>query len=111
MWVISFKTIKKHCLNFMQKAGIMVIIRTKTQQIMLEATIWSQAVHNHGMSLAVFFTPVVALDFVLYQELVIFSFEIQEFLVKSSITSIKVPLYSSSVSVKVVNITESVVLH
>ena len=34
---------------------------------MLEATISSQIVYNQGMQLAVFFTPVVALDFVLYQ--------------------------------------------
>ena len=43
---------------------------------MLEATFWSQVVYNQGMLLAVFFTTVVALDFVLYQELVIFSFAI-----------------------------------
>ena len=55
---------------------------------MLEATIWSQVVYNKGMYHAVFFTPVVALDFDLYQQLVIFSFPIQEYLVKLSITSI-----------------------
>ena len=61
---------------------------------MLEATIWSQVVYNQGMLLAVFFTTVVALDFVLYQELVIFSFAIWECLVKLLITLIKVSLYS-----------------
>ena len=50
MWVISFKVISKHCLNFIQKAFVMVeVIRTKTQSIMLEATIWSQVVNNQGM--------------------------------------------------------------
>ena len=43
---------------------------------MLEATICSQVVYKHGVKLAVFFTPGVALDFVLHQELVIFSFGI-----------------------------------
>ena len=43
---------------------------------MLEATIWSQVVYNQGMQLAVFFTTVAALDFLLYQEMVIFSFAI-----------------------------------
>ena len=43
---------------------------------MLEANIWLQVEYNHGMQLAVFFAPVVALDFVLYQELALFSFAI-----------------------------------
>ena len=43
---------------------------------MLEASIWSQVVLNQEILLAVFFTPVVALDFVLYQELVIVSLAI-----------------------------------
>ena len=43
---------------------------------MLEATIWFQVVYNEGIQLAVFFTIVIALDFVLYQELVTFSFAI-----------------------------------
>ena len=43
---------------------------------MLEATIWSQVVYNQGMQLVIFFNPVIALDFALYQELVIFSFAI-----------------------------------
>ena len=41
---------------------------------MLETTIWSQVVYSQGMQLLVFFTPVVVLDFVLYQELVIIYF-------------------------------------
>ena len=50
MWVVSFKVISKHCSNFIQKACVMVeVIRTKTQSIMLEATIWSQVVNNQGM--------------------------------------------------------------
>ena len=60
---------------------------------MLEATIWPQVVYISRSILAVFFTPVVALDFVLCQ-LVIFRLVIYECLVKSSITSIKVSLYS-----------------
>ena len=40
-------------------------------------------------------TPVEAVDVALYQELVIFSFAIVEGLVKSSIASIKISLYSS----------------
>ena len=74
LWVIVFKIVNKLCLNLIQKACIMVVvIRNKTQWIVLEATICSQVVYNQGMQLAVFFTPMVALDFVLYQELVIFS--------------------------------------
>ena len=39
MCVISFKIINKHCLSLIQKACVMVVvIRTKTQWIMLEAT-------------------------------------------------------------------------
>ena len=50
MSVISFKVISKHCLNLIQKASVLVeVIRTKTQSIMLEATIWSQVVNNQGM--------------------------------------------------------------
>ena len=51
----------------------------------------------------------LALDFVLHQELVIFRFAILECLVKSSITSIKVSLYSLQVAVKVVIIAQSIV--
>ena len=76
-WVISFQIINKNCLNLIQKACVMVLVTwTKTQWIMLEATIWSKVVYNQGMYFAVFFTPVVALDFVQYQELIIFSFAI-----------------------------------
>ena len=40
-----FKMINKHCLNLIQKGCVMVVaIRTKTQLIMLEATIWSQVI-------------------------------------------------------------------
>ena len=47
MWMIS---ISKHCLNLIQKACVMVVvIRTKTQWITLEATIWSQVVYNQEM--------------------------------------------------------------
>ena len=53
---------------------MVVGIRTKKQWI--EATILLQVVYNQGMELAVFFTAVVDLDFVLYQELAIFSFAI-----------------------------------
>ena len=50
MRMISFKVINKHCLNLIQRACVMVvIIRTKTQRIMLEPTILSQVVYNQGM--------------------------------------------------------------
>ena len=55
---------------------MVAIIRTKAQRIMLEVTIWWQVVYNQGMHLAVIFTPVVVLDFVLYQQLVMFRFAI-----------------------------------
>ena len=41
---------------------------------MLEVAIWFHVVYNQGIKLAVLFTPVVALNFVLSQELVIISF-------------------------------------
>ena len=55
---------------------MVVVMRSKAQWIILEATIWFQVVYIQGMYIAVFFTPVVASDFFLYQELVIFNFEI-----------------------------------
>ena len=55
MWEISFKIINKHYLNLIQKACVMVVvIRTKTQWIMLEATIWFQVVYSQEIYLAVF---------------------------------------------------------
>ena len=41
---------------------------------MLEAATCSQVVYNQGMELVVFFSPVVAFDFVPYQELAIVAF-------------------------------------
>ena len=50
MRMISLKVINKHCLNLIQKAWVMVVvIRTKTQRIKLEPTIFSQVVYNQGM--------------------------------------------------------------
>ena len=50
MWVISFKIKNKHCLNLIQKACVMVVvIRTKTQRIKLEATILYQVACNNGI--------------------------------------------------------------
>ena len=50
MCVISFKIINNHCLNLMPKAcEMIVVIRSKTKWIMLEATIWSQVVYNQGI--------------------------------------------------------------
>ena len=51
MWVISFiLIINKDYLNLLQKPCVMVVvIKTKTQRIMLEAIIWSQVVLNQGM--------------------------------------------------------------
>ena len=49
MCVISFKMINKNCLNLIQKACIMVVvIRTKTEWIILETTIWFQVAYNQG---------------------------------------------------------------
>ena len=74
MQVISFKIINKHCLKMVQKACIIIVaIGNKTQWIMFQATISSQVVYNKGILIAVFFTQLVGLDLVLYQELVIFS--------------------------------------
>ena len=89
MWEISFKIINKHYLNLIQKACvIVVVIRTKTVNHVGGYHLIPSSIQPRDLT-GYIFAPVVA------SRTVNFSFGVQESLVKSSVTLIKVSLYSS----------------
>ena len=52
---------------------MVVIIRDETKRIVLNISTTANKIYNEWVKCAVFFTPVVTLDFILHKELVIFS--------------------------------------
>ena len=67
------KVIKKDCLYFINKICIVVvIIRDETKRIVWNISITINKIYIKGV-VGVFFTPMVTLDFILHEELVIFS--------------------------------------
>ena len=73
-WKVSFKVINKDCLYFINKIGIVVvIIRDETKRIMLNISIMVNKIYNKWVQCAVFFTPMITLDFILHKDVLIFS--------------------------------------
>ena len=73
-WKAFLKVINKDCLCFINKICILVvIIRDETKKIVLNSSVAVNNIYNESIKYAVFFTPMVTLDFILHKELVSFS--------------------------------------